>query len=135
MAGIGVSPEAVFPYQMLFHGKNADTDYVNFVAQLVKIIRDDTPHFLRKIGDIREALRKNPWYVAADLWKRFISTKSFSGKLWSHITAATKRVVTYLIANPWLAIAIVVLIVVAWILYRARQSLASRGALNVPNVD
>ncbi|PVH90776.1 hypothetical protein DM02DRAFT_620854 [Periconia macrospinosa] len=131
MVDLGVNPEAVFPYQMLFRGKNADAEYLNFVAQLAKIINKHAPNLLRKIGEFFQ----NPWGSIANLWE-WVSTPtkptSFLGKLWSHISMATERVVTYLFSNPWLIIAIIVLIVVVWMLYQARRSQTSRGA---PNAD
>jgi hypothetical protein len=138
MVDFGVNPEAVFPYQMLFHGKNADADYLNFWAQLAKIIKNHTPNLFRKIGEFIDAPGRSAGNALGDLWERMFSTTkptSFFDKLWSHIAMATKRVVTYLVSNPWLITAIVVLIVVVWMLYRARQSPASREAPNVPNVD
>ncbi|KAE8443796.1 hypothetical protein EG329_001390 [Mollisiaceae sp. DMI_Dod_QoI] len=125
MANIGVNPEAVFPYQILFQGKNAEADYLHFMAQLAKIIKIYMPSLLRKCGQFYDAPGQTAGDTLGSLWEWMFPPMptSFFGKLWSLVAMATKRVVTYLISNPWLIAAIVVLIVVlivvVWMVHRA----------------
>jgi hypothetical protein len=44
MANIGVNPEAIFPYQLLFHGPSANADYLNFVQHFAvpKLLEEGT---------------------------------------------------------------------------------------------
>ncbi|KAH0425961.1 hypothetical protein CcaCcLH18_10665 [Colletotrichum camelliae] len=129
MVDFGVNPEAVYPYQMLYHGDNADADYLNDLAQLAK----HTPNILRKVSKIIN----DPFGSLADFleWLNPPESTSFFGRMWSYICMTTKRVITYLISNPRLIVAIIVLIVVVWMLYRLRQSQATREPLYIPNVD
>ncbi|KAH9225557.1 hypothetical protein K456DRAFT_1743320 [Colletotrichum gloeosporioides 23] len=123
MVDFGVNPEAVYPYQLPCHGDNADADYLIILAQWAK----HTPNVLRKVSKIIN----DPFGSLADFleWLNPPESTSFFSRMWSSICMTTKRVITCLISNPWLIVAIIVLIVVVWMLYRLRQSQATREPL------
>jgi hypothetical protein len=72
----------------LFHGENADADYLNFLAQLTESIKKHTPDFHRKVGEFLESPLRFGCNLLAKTWEWMFPTKpkTFSGKLWSYIS-------------------------------------------------